>query len=180
MSFSVPSPSKVPHMARSDDRFANIASAEVSTTAADALTFTEVLTGISLGVGRGIIIDEVDYYPNVAMYRELDADADSFICGWTTSNAVTDLSDVSDRRILHTFIAQGHLIGTAATLNVYHTPAVFQFFPPIIVATPRLYLACDTVGFGATALLRSRLFFRFIDLSPQEYLEIAETFQLTS
>ena len=39
-------------MASRDDRFANIASGNVTTTGADVLTFDEVLTGISLGVGK--------------------------------------------------------------------------------------------------------------------------------
>jgi len=162
------------------DRFANIASGEVTMSAANTITFTEILTGISLGVGVGILIDEIDYYPSSAALRELVGNADSIAMGWTTSNAVSDLVDAADRRVIHSINLVASIVGAVVSLHVLKVPFVHQFFPPTIFASPRIYLGTNTGGFGAAALVRSRLYYRFIELNAQEYLEIAETFQLTS
>jgi len=161
------------------DRFANIAAALVTESAAGTITFTEVLTGISLGVGVGIIIDEIDYWFDRASIGQLIVNADQLTGGWTVSNDVPVLSDVEDRRILHITTMNVAVSGTPASIDTVRQPAVYQFFPPIILASPRLYLATVSVGASAAIVLRSRIYFRFVDLSAQEYLEIAETFQLT-
>lgn len=162
------------------DRFANIASGDVLQTAANALTFDEVLTGISLGVGVGIIIDQFDYYPLFATYRELVGNADSLLMAWTTSSDVTDLANYGDRRILHAIGIPALIVGAVVSLEHAVFPIDKQFFPPLIIASPRIYFALDMFGAAAAGQARSRCYYRFIELSPQEYLEIAETFQLTS
>lgn len=164
----------------SGDRFANIASGDVTLSAANVITFDEVLTGISLGVGVGMIFDEIDYFPSVQALNELVATADEMFMAWTISNDIPDLEDVSDRRILHAMHLKSLLVGAVVSLTHFKTPFVHQFFPPLIVAAPRIYFAADTGGFGTARRFRSRLYYRFIELSAQEYLEIAETFQLTS
>ena len=50
-----------------------------------------------------------------------------------------------------------------------------QFFPPIIRASPRIFLGAETVGFAGAGTFFARMYFRYIDLSTQEYLELAET-----
>lgn len=165
---------------KQQDRFANIAAGDVTLTAADALTFDEVLTGISLGVGVGMLVDEIDYMPTVAALNELVAGGDAIHMGWATSNSVTNLEDIADRRILHAMILKTVIVGAVVSLWTHKTPFVHQFFPPIIVAAPRLFFGADQEGGASARQFRSRLYYRFIELNAQEYLEIAETFQLTS
>lgn len=170
-------------MARSPaqtDRFANIASAEVTLSAANVLSFAEVLTGVSLGVGVGILIDEIDYTPDAVALQSLVANTDDIQMAWTTSTGVTDLADPSDRRILHAMRLVPSIIGSVVSLTLYKIPWVHQFFPPIIIAAPRIHFAGDSSGIATPPVYRSRLYYRYIELSTQEYLEIAETFQLTS
>lgn len=162
------------------DRFANIAAGDVTMSAANTLTFQEILTGISLGVGVGMLIDQIDYTPTSASIRELLGNADALFAAWTTSNGVSDIADASDRRVLHAFQEIPTIVGAVVSLAQSRWPAVYQFFPPIIVAAPRIFVAMNTSGAAAASRLRSRMYFRFVELSAQEYLEIAETFQLTS
>lgn len=162
------------------DRFANIATGDVTMTAANAITFDEVLTGVSLGVGVGIIIDQIDYEWTAVSLRELLGNADQLQGAWLTSADATDLADLSDRRILHAHVLTAVIVGAVVSLWVHKQPDPYQFFPPIIVASPRIYLGANTQGAAAASRLRSRMYFRFIELSPAEYLELAETFQLTS
>lgn len=159
-----------------DDRFRNVLSIEVTQSAADTLTFQEVPTGVSLGQGLGIVIDEISYYPNHANIRELDADTDTLMMALTTSDQPDDIADYSDSRIVDTVALLSHVVGTAGNFQVHELPIRTEFTPPIILATPRLFLAVDTAGFGAAATARVRVAFRYVKLTPQEYLEVAETF----
>lgn len=158
------------------DKYANIVGDIVTTSAADALTFGEINTGISLAQRLGLVIDEVRYFPAQAAIRELEADTDHLVMGLVSSNSVTDLLDMTDPRIIDQAMLTASLIGTAGNLNVQETPIKSQLSPPIIVATPRLYFALDTAGASTTISCRFRLHYRYVSLDRDEYLEIAETF----
>lgn len=164
---------------RATDRFANIGSAHVLQSSANAETFTELTTGISLGQGIGILIDEIDYYINQPTVELLIALGDELIVGWTVSNASGSIG-VAQRRTIHVMAyRKGAIIGVgASSQEIFVQPTVFQFFPPLIIAAPRIYLAVASTSLGSAADVNSRIFFRFTGLSAQEYLELAETFQL--
>lgn len=164
-------------MAAREDRFANVVSAIVNTTA-DALTFTEMLTGISLGQGVGMLIDEIDYHPSNGALNLMTADGDSIQMGITTSNDILNLTDFEDRRIIHMSDIMRQDLGTAASAQIIFLPKVFQFFPPLIIAAPRLYLAMDTSGLSAGVGGRVRIYFRYIELTAAQYIELAEAFVL--
>lgn len=167
-------------MARgSEDRFSNLASIVVVESAANTLTFVELLTGISLGLGIGMLIDQIDYYPSIATVEDLVATGDRIRMALTTSNAGSNLN-VSDNRVIH--MAQlmvEPIVGSAASGgSPFKTPIIHQFFPPMIVAAPRLYGAVQGASLAAAGNITVRLYFRYITLTSQEYLELAETFIL--
>ena len=161
------------------DKYANMANASVEVTAG-ALAFTELLTGISLGQGTGIIIDQIDYYINPNMLADFDTDVDTLRIAWTASNSITSI-DTDQKSVIHTIAAMRIDFGTSVTdesrTALVFMPITKQFFPPIIVAAPRLYLAA-TGDAGLTGSVKSRVYFRYVKLSSQEYLEIAESFVL--
>jgi len=164
---------------RPQDRYANIAAAQVVMSGADAETFTELITGISLGQGKGMLIDQIDYHVAQAALEDLVATGDSLQMGWTTSNVAGSLG-LTRRTTIH--IAQlmsGPIIGTPASAGLpISLPLVYQFNPSMIVATPRLYLAADSNSLAAAASVTSRFYFRYIDLTTREYLELAEAYVL--
>lgn len=163
-------------MALTDDRFANILHAEVTHSAANTITFTEVQTGASLGMRLGLIVDTMFFYPIPSTIALMTASNDRISMAWCTSDQVTDLQDEADSRILHVMHMVRHDMGTAAAAQLYITPLVAEFNPPLIMASPKLFLCSDSNGLASVGTVRARLGFRFISLSPQEYLEIAETF----
>lgn len=163
-------------MALTNDRFRNVLSAEVISSAANTLTFAEVQTGASLGMRLGVIVDAIDFYPTHAAINEMTQLADQIIMAWTTSDQVSDLEDEADSRILDVLRFSRHDLGTAGSGVFLALPFHRDFTPPLIVAAPKLFLAVHTGGLASAATLRSRLAFRFTPLSAQEYLEIAETF----
>ncbi len=166
-------------MALLDDRFRNILAVEVVMSAANVETFVEVVTGVSIGQGLGMVIDAIDYYPSSGTLRELAASTDVLHMAISTSDQITDFTDVSDRRLIDVVSLIGHAVGTPANTIVHEVPKHREFTPPMIVANPRMYAAVDSVGSAAVGTVRFRMAYRFIKLSTQEYLEIAETFILT-
>lgn len=163
-------------MASFDDRFQNILAAEVVQPSADALTFAQVNTGVSLGQGLGMVIDAMDFWPSSTVIKELITNTDSLDLAWTTSDQITDLQDEADSRIIDVIRLVPAVAGTAGNVNVIQLPLHREYTPPRIMASTRLFLAVDSNGFAAAGTIRSRLAFRFIKLSTAEYLEIAETF----
>lgn len=159
---------------KNEDRFANLMTAKVTLSAANVLTYVEVLTGISLGAGIGILIDAVEYFWDTATVAEMTADGDSLIAAWATSNRAIDLYELTDSRLIHqaSLTKQYH---SAVGFDFLQRPIVHQFFPPMIVATPKMYLGFDTEGLTSPGVMRSKLYFRYIELTDKEYLEIAET-----
>ena len=160
---------------RTNDKYANMASNEVELVAG-ALDFSELLTGISLGQGMGIIIDQIDYYPGSNLIVDLDAANDTLEMAWTTSNAIDEIN-VNNRGVIHraSMTVQGSVDLSGQFFLTF--PLNYQFFPPIIVAAPRIYLAVQGDA-GLTGTLYSRLYFRYVKLTAQEYLELAESFVL--
>lgn len=163
-----------------EDRYANILAASVTESGANTLTFQEILLPVSLATRQGILIDEIRYYPGFAALNDLVADGDVLTMGITTSDGVTSLGDPADRRVLDVCLLIGTVNGAPASGFISKVPIIHQLFPPMIYAGQRLYLAVAGTSLAAAAAVSMRLHYRFLALNAQEYLEIAETFQLSS
>ena len=161
-----------------EDRYANIMSGAVQMSAANTITFLAINTGVGLQSKQGMLIDQIDYYPTGAAIAEMTTAVDNLQFALTVSNGVTNLFDFTDRRVVHSSILLRADFGTAAAAELVKLPIVNQFFPPLIVAEPTLYFAADTVGLASAALIRFRVYFRFIDLTDRNILEIAQSFVL--
>ena len=166
-------------MGAREDRFANVAATTLTLSAANTLTFQEMLTGISLGQGVGMLIDEIDYSMSRTSLLELVADSDNVDIALTASDDIPSISDMGDRRIIHNFSLHSIMVGAVVGLNHVKMPFVHQFFPPLIIAAPRVFLAGVTAGAAAASVFQIRFYFRYISLTPQQYLELAEAFVLT-
>lgn len=166
-------------MAKQTDKFANVAAVGVTESAAGTMTFAEMTTGVALGRQTGILIDQLDYYVDTTSLERLLATQDAIEIGWFSSNSMSSFN-VADRRQLHQIsITQGTIIGTPASGGTIHiSPMVYQFFPPMIIAAPRLFLGVLGTSIAQVLTIQSRMYFRYIDLSPQEYIELAEAFVL--
>jgi len=162
-----------------EDRYTNYASASVTESAVGTKTFTELVTGISLGQGIGMLIDEIDYQWSSATIEDIVAVGDRVAVGWFTSNADPGFT-LDDRRLIHIHeLFPEPIIGTPASGgSLISMPRIYQFFPPLIVAAPRLFLGVVSNSLNAVAIVQSRFMFRYINLTDKEYLELAETFIL--
>jgi len=166
------------------DRFANIASIEVVESAANTLTFASLATNMGF-IGRrdqalAMVIDELQWAPNPGAMNDLIAITDLIQLALTVSNSVTDLTDLTDRRILANKLIGMHIVGTATAISQWQLPIDKQFFPPLITAERTLYLGVQGVSLAGAVTAQLRILFRVETLTSGELVELAEVFRLTS
>jgi len=166
------------------DRFANVASLATTQSAANVLTFSSLATNMGF-LGRrdqalAMAIDEIQYFVTRVMANEMDADADSVSAAITSSDQVTNLEDVTDRRIIDAMSVGRIDAGTAANAIFLEFPSRKQFFPPLITAERTLFLAVNSVGLASAGLVRARILYRVETLTGAELVELSEAFLLTS
>lgn len=165
------------------DRFANVASIEVTQAAADTEAFAALATNMGF-LGRrdqalAMVIDEIQWQPSDVAFTSLNAEGDRMMLALTVSNTLTDLEDMTDRRIIAQMTLGRHDFGTAAGAQSWITPIVKQFFPPLITAERTLYLGIDSISYGVALTGRCRILYRVETLTSAELIELAETFRLT-
>lgn len=165
------------------DRFANVASISVVQPTINSLVFASLATNMGF-LGRrdqalAMIIDEIQFLPEIAAVVEANADGDEIRMSITDSDQVTDLSDLTDRRILDSAIIVSKVIGTATSHVIYDLPLRKQFFPPLITAARTLFLGLNTTGLATVATCRARILYRVETLTGAELVELSEVFRLT-
>jgi len=171
-------------MAAVRDRFANIASLTVLQSAANTLTFGSLNTNMGF-LGRrdqalAMVIDEIQYSPTSGALNGMTASLDALLVGITTSSLVTDLSDLTDQRVLDFHNLRRLDSAAAATsFDRIETPWRKQFFPPLITAERTLFIGFDSVGLAAAQECRARILFRVETLTAAELIELSEVFRLT-
>lgn len=171
---------------RPTDKYTNMASAIAVEATPGTLKFTELQTGISLGQGVGIVIDQIDYWYSLSTLLDIIAAGDGLAMGWSASSAVPDFiettgnAQVVDSRVIHSMqVRMDPVIGTPASNGrTASQPITYQFFPGMIVAAPRLYFGGQGNSLSGNGAYASRLYFRYVELTSQEYLELAESFIL--
>ncbi len=166
------------------DRFANIMTFAATESAAGVVTFAEVVTNVGIDSSRrtgvAILIDEIDYYVGLATLGEMTANGDDVLAALTISNNVPALEAISDRRILDAMTMTRQDYGTAAGAGVIIRPIVKQFFPPLIMAERSIYLGVQGSGLASPATCAARVYYRTVQITAEEFVEIAEVFRLVS
>jgi len=165
-----------------EDRFANIATFQVTESGANTLTFVELLTNAGIDADRNkataLLIDQIDYLPNGATAALMTSAGDTYQYGLTISNGVTNLIDPTDRRILHSGYVQRNDFGTAASAALMLYPHSYQFFPPLITAERRIYLGTTGTGLASATTMNARMYYRTETLTQAEFIELSEVFSL--
>lgn len=164
-------------MASLKDAFSNILAASVTMSAANTSTYSEIVTGISLSTKTGIVIDHIEYRPTVATIGEMTAASDTITMAFATSGSPGALA-LTDQTIIDMWSLVRHDMGAAAAAALFELPFTRYYAPPVIVAAPRLFFHMTSSGLANPGEGQARLYYRYIDLTDKEYLELAETFTL--
>lgn len=164
------------------DRFANVASMETTQSAANTLTFSQLATNMGF-LGRrdqalAMIIDEIQYGISFAMMQLMTATGDDIIAAITDSDQVSDLEDLTDRRLLD-YTGFTRRESTAVGFIHHEFPSRKQFFPPLITAARTLFLGVNSTGLASAGVVRARILYRVETLTGAELVELSEVFRLT-
>ena len=165
------------------DRYLNVAAIDNTMSAANVITYAPLTTNMGF-LGRrdqalAMIIDEIQYSPQLGAIAEMTATGDYILMGLTTSDLPTDMTDLTDQRVLDFNMWVRHDLGTAASGVILQTPARKQFFPPMITAERTLFLGIATGGLASPARARIRILYRVETLTGAELVELSEVFRLT-
>lgn len=159
------------------DMFPNVYSAAVTQSAANTLTFVQLNLGIGFRDFLGVAIDSLRFYPLAAMVNEMTTDNDRLHMAITTSDTVTDITDMSDQRVVEAWSLTRKDFGTAASAQLYTRPWLIEFAPPILALPQRLYLGLDSAGLASAGTAQLRMHYRTVNISQQQQLvEVLETF----
>jgi hypothetical protein len=147
----------------------------VTMTGADVLTFGTIDFGISIFQNLGILVQCIEVLPYNAAFRELAAVTDAFFWALTNSNALTDIFIDGDPRIY----LSGAIAAMGADTTPYQRPIRYDFTNfsggGVLVPPRPLYWGLDTAGYAAAASSYFRLWYRTVELSQAEYLELVQS-----
>lgn len=159
------------------DKYANIIRVDGSQTSANATKFKEIITGVGLQTRMGMLIDKIEYTPHSGAITELVAVADDMTLGITLANTMASIK-AAEVNIVHRMEIKMNF--AAAGCFDVRTPFVYDFPVPLIIAQPSIFTCVETSGFAAAATVFFRVYYRYVPLTANEYLEIAETFKAGS
>jgi len=166
-----------------EDRFANVYTADVTTSAANALTFTQLNFGLNLRDKIAVVIDQLFFYIATAVITEMTAANDRVGMAITMGDQVTDIfpGNLGDRRIIYATEFRRTDMGTAASGMLHVSPIKAEFSPPVLVLPTRLFFAIDTQGLASVSNVILRMHYRTVNITQQDQLiEVLETFQLSN
>ena len=164
--------------AMNKDKYVNLAAVDLTMSAANALTFQQLMTGISIFERMAWEIYCVEYHVFAAVAEEMTATLDAITVGLSRSDTAAT--------IIYTDPA---LIDYYAISHIFtgFTPATSHFFPgvitrsfvemyggPLIVLPNPLYAYMTTAGLASAGQMRCRIFFKSIQMTPSDYVELIE------
>lgn len=158
----------------SSEKYANVAFGTVTMSAANTLTFAQILFGVGLFEGKALVVHRVGFYPSVATEREVVTAADSYIMALTTSNRLTAL-DLSEPAV----VIWKRRVGIGVAVESVNQPHEIDFTQlpgggKLLPANP-IFIGMTSLGFAAAGSMTVRIEFTFVELSPQDYLEVIQS-----
>lgn len=141
--------------------------------AANTITFTQVRFPVGVFSNIALRITRVDWYPSTAALREIVGAADSLQMALTSKDDLTVLDPANQ-----SIICNLNVVGIAANVEKMITPFTSDFstLPEqglLIPANP-LFVGITSGGFAAVAIVRVVIYYRFVQLKPQESVELLQ------
>ena len=159
--------------ARATDLYTNRALVDLTMTAANTLSFTQVRFAVGLFQGVALVISRIEYFVTESGLRELAAVTDSLEFGITLRDDLVTI-DPSNLSVL----TQYKIVAMGAGTEVFEMPFIshFENLPEggMLVPANPLFFAVATAGAAAATRVRGVIYYRFKTLSDKEYLEILQ------
>lgn len=166
-------------MAKKKDEFSQLAYISIVESAANTLTFNGLSVFSNLLEPKGLVVHRLQY--NVASQALLVAADDSMSFGLAGSDSITALSlddpqiyDMEElvRRDLGT-AGSGFYVSTMYIKDLSELPG-----GGMLVPADRVYGFVAGSSLASAVTVRIRMHFTVLDLTPQQYLELAQTLRV--
>lgn len=165
----------------SKDQWAQIAYLAVSESAANTLTFNGLSVFSNVLSQRAMIIHRAEYSFAVGAFADIDADQDGIKYGLAGDDGIATISLDDPTVYDYNFLIRLDA-GTAASANILQAviPKDFTALPGggLLVPADRLYLFVQGNTLTAAVAAFVRVWFTLVDLSAQEYLELAQAMRV--
>lgn len=170
-------------MAKMKDEFAQFMYLNVTMSATDTLTFSEVSLGLSLFDYAGLVIERIEYYPSVGSLSLIIDDADQLRMALVGSNSITSLAQ--DQPQVYDLLAlNGSADGTPGNFVVIETPIVHDFSTMagggLLVPAQNMYIAMDSSALSAACDGSMRVYFRVKQLQAGDFVELVQRLRVLS
>lgn len=158
------------------DKFTNVAFGEVTESAANTLTFSQIQTGVQLWNKQAWIIHQVHWHPQDLTI--LEDENDSISCAIVSSNRMSVLG-LSDPGVIALTEFKRVDSGVPADFQMYTLPQVQDFteMPSggLIVPANPIFVAAEGVSNALPFTVSARIYFSMLDLKAEEFLELVES-----
>lgn len=159
------------------DKFCNMAFADVTESAANTLTFSEIQTGVSIFEKVAWVINRILWYPSFASINLIIASDDYIEMALVTSNKV-DTLHLDEPAVIDALYIGLEANAALADAHQLVTPIVHDFagLPGggLIVPPKPLHLAAKATSIASASTISARIYFTQKGLKPEEYWELVE------
>lgn len=164
------------------DIYSNMATIEVTESAANTLTFKKLETGISLFEKLAWVIHRIEYWIDQTA-TIFNTNEDYILVALTSSDQITSITAKNAAVIDEAWITRVD-IGTAATAHFIVRPFIrdFSTLPGqgLIIPPNPLYLCAKGTGLASATTSYCRIYYTTHELSADEYWELVESRRLIS
>lgn len=156
------------------DMYVNRAYASLVLSAANTQTFEQIRWATGLFSGIALKLVEVQYHLTYGTLADLVADGDKLAFGICSRNDLESM-DPEDQSVY-----DAHFIDCpGVNVEPFHSPIVKSFANlsqgGLLIPANPLYVGANSFGFASAAGINVVIFYQFVQLSPQESLEVLQT-----
>lgn len=163
------------------DEYSQLAYVSVTESAANTLTFAGLSVFSNILTPKGIIIHRIEYQISNAVLDLFNASGDTLTYGLAGDDSVSTIS-LDDAQVYDYNLLQRIDLGAAAT-GYFRDDVHVNDFSSLpgggrLVPADRIYAYAQGSGLTGASTIRVRFHFTIKDLSPQQYLELAQSLRV--
>lgn len=168
-------------MAKSKDKYAQLGFMDVVESAANTLTFSGISVFSNILTPKGLIIHDVEYNVPSSEYALILDSSDGITFGLAGDDGMTSVS-LNDAQVYDYNVIGEWEKGTPATAILLDIPKRVNWahLPGggMLVPADRFYMYVQGSSIADPVTMNCRFHFTLVDLSPQEYIELAQALRV--
>ena len=157
------------------DKYCNTAFGQVTESAANTLTYSQIQTGIALFQKVAWKVERIEWY--WGQQHNMIASGDYMQAALVSSNKMTGLS-LDDPAVLDLMEWHANLQGAAANLTTYKIPEARDFTElsggGILIPGNPIFVAAQGTSLAAAQTISCRIRYTLIELKADDYWELVE------